>query len=279
MTAPKPMTRRELIELAALDALGLLDDYETSLYTRSFHYAPAAVQDEILELQAKITTDPVLLTDEEPAPDLRERVLEYVNREIESSSDLQPLATIGRRGEAIAATTAIVPHDGSEIAGRIGYTTALWRVAVFVLCGVVIVMAYFLSDSINKQHTLARVALSNNTDARLEQMIGPTVKDYIFSQASTRIVLFSPDAPNVGRAVLFLYEGDTEALLVMDLPRSDGNAYELTVRDANGVTQRIARFASEGGVSGMKIIASTAAFTAGSTWQINGPDGFLLVSA
>ena len=41
------MTREELLELAALDAFGLLDDYEAALFTRSFHHAPVAVQDEI----------------------------------------------------------------------------------------------------------------------------------------------------------------------------------------------------------------------------------------
>ncbi len=47
MTSPEPMTRKELLELAALDVLGLLDEYEAAYYTRSFHHAPASVQDEI----------------------------------------------------------------------------------------------------------------------------------------------------------------------------------------------------------------------------------------
>ncbi len=61
MSPPTPMTREELIELAALDALGLLDEYESALFTRSFHHAPAAVQKEIKDLQAAVTADPSLL--------------------------------------------------------------------------------------------------------------------------------------------------------------------------------------------------------------------------
>ncbi len=57
MTSPEPMTRQELLELAALDALGLLDRYEAALYTRSFHHASAPVQDEIVRLQAEIASD------------------------------------------------------------------------------------------------------------------------------------------------------------------------------------------------------------------------------
>ncbi len=62
MTSPAPMSREELLELAALDALGLLDEYEAALYTRSFHHAPAAVQDEIKDLQATFATPVVTLT-------------------------------------------------------------------------------------------------------------------------------------------------------------------------------------------------------------------------
>ena len=36
------MTTTELLELAALDALGLLDEYESAFYSRSFHHARAA---------------------------------------------------------------------------------------------------------------------------------------------------------------------------------------------------------------------------------------------
>ena len=43
MSVPNPMTREELLELSALDALGLLEEYEAALFTRSFHHAPAAV--------------------------------------------------------------------------------------------------------------------------------------------------------------------------------------------------------------------------------------------
>ena len=66
MTSPEPMTRKELLELAALDVLGLLDEYEAAYYTRSFHHAPATVQDEIKRIQAEVASDESLLPGEEP---------------------------------------------------------------------------------------------------------------------------------------------------------------------------------------------------------------------
>ena len=77
------MTREQLLELAALDALGLLDEYEAALYNRSFHDAPAAVQEEIQRLQALVANDETLRVDEEPDPSLRARVLTAVAKAIE----------------------------------------------------------------------------------------------------------------------------------------------------------------------------------------------------
>ena len=83
MTSVEPMTQRQLLELASLDALGLLDDIESTAYTRSFHHAPATVQDEVLRLQAEIASEHLLLPGEEPDPQLRERVLRAVADAIE----------------------------------------------------------------------------------------------------------------------------------------------------------------------------------------------------
>ena len=68
MTTPE-MPREELLELASLDALGLLDEFDSAHFTRSFHAAPASVQDEIRRLQASIATDAALLSD----PGFRQR--------------------------------------------------------------------------------------------------------------------------------------------------------------------------------------------------------------
>ena len=98
MSAPSPMSRDDLLELAALDAFGLLDDYEAALFTRSFHHAPVGVQDEIRELQAEYAGDEALLPEVGPDATLKARVLRSVATAIEEESiELAPLATIGRR--------------------------------------------------------------------------------------------------------------------------------------------------------------------------------------
>src|SRR5688572_4394484 len=97
MNSSNPMSREELLESAALDAYGLLDEYEEALFTRSLHHATAAVQSEILELQAKLVSDPTFMSPEKPDPMLRDRVLNAVSSAIEhETAELEPLATIGR---------------------------------------------------------------------------------------------------------------------------------------------------------------------------------------
>src|SRR5687767_1421534 len=156
MSSSNPMTREELLENAALDAFGLLDEYEAALYTRSLHHAPAAVQDEILQLQAQLVSDETFLNNTEiPDPKLRNRVLDAVAIAIEQeTSSLEPLATIGR---GRMAPIEVEPKPS------VSHTGYYWRAASFVLLASIIVVLYFMSDLMDKYNQLAVIALQNNT--------------------------------------------------------------------------------------------------------------------
>ena len=125
MTSTEPITPKELLELASLDAMGLLDDFEATVYTRAFHEAPATVQDEVVRLQAQVAGDLSLLPGDEPDPKLRERVLKAVAAAIERNDDaLAPLASIGRRRRGIR---------GAERRFLSGSPAMYWRAASFML--------------------------------------------------------------------------------------------------------------------------------------------------
>lgn len=121
MTSPDPMTRDELLELAPLDAFGLLDDYEAAMFNRSFHHAPVAVQAEIMHIQAELAEASTLLSGDEPRPLLRQKVLVRLQDEIEEANEqLQPLAQIGNPG-----LTPIHPAIGPHVAGQTGAAGAV----------------------------------------------------------------------------------------------------------------------------------------------------------
>ncbi len=275
MAVPNPMTREELLEYAALDALGLLDEYETSLYTRSFHHAPAAVQDEIIQLQAQIVTDETLLSAELPAPSLRERVLNAVAEAIErDAAQLEPLATIGRSRSL---------HHAPPTRFRLSASGQFWRAAAFALCAGLIVAAYLLADISAKHNQIAVLALSGNTDTQireLERLIGPTFKDYLFNPAS-KAQHFKPtgNASSELRATLFLVEGAGEGFLIVEGLAPAAQPYELVVKDAAGVRQTVTQFASSGNLTGIRITLSSAiAQLQNVSWEITDATGVLMAT-
>ena len=171
MTSVEPMTPRELLELASLDALALLDKVEEDIYTRSFHAAPATVQDEVLRLQAEIANDLSLLPGDEPDPQLREKVLKAVAEAVErNDSTLAPLARIGWPRPAAR-------HDtGARF--NLGGTGQFWRAATFVLAGVSLIMAYFMAMGRQASDDVAAAALWGNT-AELERLLTPPAKQFL----------------------------------------------------------------------------------------------------
>ncbi|MHC4079718.1 MAG: hypothetical protein ACYSU2_00185 [Planctomycetota bacterium] len=170
MTSVELMTPRELLELATLDTFGLLDPVEEDLYTRSFHDAPATVQDEIVRLQAQIAEDLSLLPGDEPDPSLRERVLKAVAEAIErDDTKLAPLAHIG-------------PRRPDERGGDGRYAGAaaaqFWRAASFVLAGVSLIMVYFLAIGSQRSDELTKAALYDDAK-KLEVLLKSRPKEFL----------------------------------------------------------------------------------------------------
>jgi hypothetical protein len=276
MSSPNPMTREELLESAAMDAFGLLDEYEAALYTRSFHHAPAAVQREIIQLQADLVSDDTLLPTETPDPSLRERVLEAVAVAIEQeTAELEPLATIGRNRAMPVEPVARVPLTASG---------QFWRAAVFVLCAGLIVVLYFLADVTQKHNQIAVLALQNITDAQLEQMVSPTgsVKDYLFDGTAKR-VYFNPSSGGAGtRAALFINEASGEAFLVTEgLGASNQRpAYTLLIKDSAGAIDVVHKFASNGRISAAQFaLDQTALQIKNAAWEIRDQTGTVLLAS
>jgi hypothetical protein len=273
MSSSNPMTRDELLENAALDAYGLLDEYEAALYTRSFHHAPAAIQDEILQLQAQLVSDETFLPSDLPDPTLRERVLDAVAVAIEhETAELEPLATIGRGRNAQAEVEAKTISDGP------GY---YWRAASFALVACVIVALYFWADAAQRHNLVAVLALSNNTEAQLEDLIGPTAKEFIFNPTASR-VSFKPAQPaTTARAAMYVDEAQGNGLLIIDgLTASQQPIYVLRMIDSNGVRRDVETFGSSGRLSGVKIALN--GFTSNlrnASWEIRDASGMILLTS
>lgn len=275
MTSPTMMTREELLELAALDAFGLLDEIEAELYTRSFHNAPAAVQDELVHLQAELASDPTLLSPEDPDPSLRDRVLEAVHRAIEQETTaLAPIAQIGRRRPRAA-----------DVAGFIGLGAAgqFWRAATFTLAAMVVVVIYFWADARDTANNIAELALSNGTSEQLNEWLGRDLEYFLVDAKSTRRVLNTTDAAGfVANGMLLITEpdanGEGQAFVVtIGLPESE-SLYTLRVVHEDGTVEDLRKFSSNArGTSGIRLDGISVAMLSTLTIEIADVTGAVLM--
>ena len=224
MNSPELLRREELIEQASLDALGLLDAFEAAHYAKSFHAAPASVQEEIRQLQAEIATDASLLSDEEPPAGLRGRVMGAVMDSIEHETrELQPIATIGSRARRVAATGATA--TAADIAGvvrdermHLQYrsmqrSVAVWRAASVALAASLLGSFLWLNVITHEAMSIAQLAQGQATQAQLIEMLG---SDYAtFSTDKTmRIRSLAALAGETGAAILYCDPKNGDGYLV-----------------------------------------------------------------
>ena len=271
MTSPTPMSREELLELAALDAFGLLDEYEAALFTRSYHHAPAAVQDEIKQLQAAFAADEALLPAAQPDSQLKQRVLRAVSQAIEAESiELAPLAMIGRSRAR-----------EREIVGRLGVGAAglLWRAAAFTLAGAVLVLAYFVLSASQENDRLQQIVYDLDFQRQIESL-APDFRLFVEDPSCVHIPLTLAQSGDgdgdAGYAVLYVNKETDEAyLLTLNLPKKA--TYSLTATGGDGAEAFSHSFATLGAVCGVHLELSVVASTL--VWQISDSAGTVILTS
>jgi hypothetical protein len=273
------MSREDLLELAALDAFSLLDDYEAALFTRSFHHAPAAVQDEIKEAQAEYAADEALLPDADPTPSLKARVLRAVAGAIEEESvELAPLATIGRRRPERADVVA-------RIGGGSGGT--YWRAASFVLAAIALISTYFGLQAHTQNKALTDFAIGRDVEEGMDAAIGHNAMSIVLDDSSMRVAL-RPAGEAGSDATAYVVvrevvdpagEGSFEAILMTEfLPA--GGTYTISARSGEN-TEFDRVFTTSDLIAGvpLELDATVAAAVTSLTWEITDASGQLLLTS
>jgi len=275
MTSPTLLNREELLELAALDAFGLLDQYEAQLYTRSFHHAPAAVQDEILQLQAELAADESLLPDEQPPAELRQRVLDAVSRAMEEDATrLSPLASIGFQRLRNAG-------EGDRRENR-GGAILFWRAAVFALAAGLLVVLLFLFQANQMNNRLVEIAVGNEALQSLEDLQLPGYRNFIRQPDNIehRVLTAVGEAPSASVFVQINNETGNAYVTAIGLPETD-SGFVLELKQDDGdvmslgklqITDKVARFGAAH-IAELPVAVATTA-----TWRITDATGTVLYS-
>lgn len=174
------MSTRDLIELAALDALGMLEPDDQAEFERAFREAPVSVRAHVRAEQARIAD--LVQVDAEPSPDLRERVIAAVSAAVEA--------------EVVGGARAVVHHPGRVVpkVSRIRRVSPLWRAAAIGLSVAVVVLGVVANQLQQKNHQLGdQVIVSDYFN-----VVGTRyLADTLFN-ASTQRTIFQPTVTRQG---------------------------------------------------------------------------------
>jgi hypothetical protein len=225
-SGPHPdYSNRDLIELAQLDALGLLDEGERQAFERSFRTAPASIQQLVRDSQSRATQLDSLLPDVQAPASLRERVLAAVAAAVRSESRQPEVA--GRLTPAIARSTSVAPFWRAAAIGSI---------AAALLFGVVTIKLYTDFQAMN--NTVYTNALA---DKWLKEF-SPKF-EHMLTNEKTQFVQFSPATASARGSALMMVDGEAETaqFFAKDLPQIEGG-YTLALVDSSGnVVKTLAR--------------------------------------
>ncbi len=230
---------KQLIELAVLDAYGLLEPIESDLFNRSFHDAPASVQDEIIRMQQDFAIDESLLPADLPPASLKQLVLNSVAKAADKEAQrLAPLALIGARASA-----ARSQHGAS-------HTTYFWRVAALILFGVSVALGVIVVDTKREVAKITNVALNNSATATLEDVVGAEFKSFIgdpYCQISHFIEETTETQPAYIRVAMNERYGGG---YILGLDLTVGSEFVIQGTTKDGAVIELARFTADGPIVG-----------------------------
>lgn len=173
------MKTQELLELAALDALGLLDEHEREAFDRAFRAAPPALQAQIRGEQTRIAKDESLLPEVDAPLGLRAKVL-------------------ARWREAVSAKRRFVPPllPSSGV-------SPIWRMAAVGALAATIVVGVSSLQIQSEFKKLAAAANDLKVSQAFSQEFGQSFEE-VFMNPNVEKVAYQPKADFGGQVALLL---------------------------------------------------------------------------
>lgn len=245
------MNTKELLEMASLDALGLLDEDERRAFERAFREASASLRGQIRREQARLACDETLLPRVEPPASLRERVLGAVR-------------------DAMRAVAG--PAERAAVAGRInsaawswrGRVSPVWRAACigFATATVVLLTAGF---QLQREWNGALTASANAAMAdMIREQLGSRFANVLLSPSSRKVAMRAVADNMKGEATLLIDpESRTAFLVARNLPVFEGRYRLVALDDRGAMGSTLTDFAaSAGGLVGMPVRLDAAPISA-----------------
>jgi anti-sigma-K factor RskA len=236
------MTVQELIELAVLDAVGLLDADERDAFENAFAAASPELQAQVRREQTRLSSLQHVLPDVAPPAGLRAAVIEAVREAI-----AQDLVSGGAH-----ASLGLTPSKRVSRWWRAGAVGAMAAAVVFGVATL----------QMRSEYTQLRKSIQKNQliDQITSTMGSRFVEDTLFD-ANTRHVIFNPGAAVEAQACVFTNpDWESAKLFALNLGASEGQRFRLAVIDeAGNVVRELATFEAGAGLETQDIPSNVLA--------------------
>ena len=238
------MNAQQLLEMALLDACGLLETDELERFEAAFAEAPESIKAQIRREQSRFADQSELLPDVTPRPELRRLVVDAVRRAAGTAVTADTL-----RFERMVNTGA-VPMPADIHRRRV---MPFWRAAAIVLAVTTVfggVLSLEMRNQIDEMGN--RISSINSADLFLRYGNMPGLQDAMFGPNSER-VLFKPVDPSAeAMAAVFTDTQTSRSYFVCNrLPVLEEGQYELVLlNDDQNYVSTITTFTSNGETDG-----------------------------
>lgn len=244
------MTTHELIELAVLDAHGLLEPVEQAGFERELAAAAPALRQHVRREQGRLADLDAVLPEVDPEPELRTRVLQAVRAAI--ADDL--VAGKTPASFAIADARQVSP---------------MWRATAIgsIAAAVVFAMTTFSVHSQNRQITNS---INKNTfnDQLTQTFGGQFVEDTLFHADTRRVILTSAPATDdrstqTDGAMFINPDWESAKLFSLNLTTENRQLFRVAVIDENGnIVRELMQFRGRPGLDSHEIPVDVRAIAA-----------------
>lgn len=280
-----PIDRESLLDLASLEALGLLDQDAASAFHRALEQAPERWRDEVIERQTEWATDPRFLASSLPSTELRARTLAAVSREILAASAI-PVAA-GSASEGSWTEAGSPPRRREDpVSGPLRQIVEqlrirqesdrrsrtqpwLWRAASLVLGAGLLVSAWFQIRMSERVTEIAELSMQRQTDEQIRALIGEGFERFLVPRCAVTGLAAAAEGGR-GSAAIYVHPDGDGFLLVLGLPSAAG-PYELRAICCDGVdeTRSILSFEPLEAASGFRLsVERLASLSGGARWEI-----------
>lgn len=233
------MKTKELIELAQLHALGLLDEADATDFEAALSAASPGVVAQIRREQARLSQLETVLPDVQPRPELRGLVVDAVAR-------------------AMVPKPAALQHEAGRIPAIIPgrRVSRVWRTAAVSSAVIALVLSFFTFHVKSIQSALQQKIEDDAITASIAKEIGPQHANDLLFGDNVRRVFEGKDPAFHRRAALVMTPRTDSGRFYYNLPADNVEIYQLIATDDTGAQvgdPLIKEFTSTGGIQSQMV--------------------------